>query len=71
MPNRRVKIVKKLNYNIKDEDIMEYCKTRGLKKEIGKTVILFLNNTIDEVCDELYISPQTLDYRLKRFIDSE
>lgn len=71
MPNRRLQILKKLNHNVKDEYIIEFCKAHGFKKDVALTIISFLSNTIDEVCDEMNITPQTFDYRIKKFLESE
>ena len=69
--DRRSKILDILNNKNNEDAINEYCKSRGLKKEVAETVNLFLNNTIEEVCDKLYITSQTLDYRIKKFIESK
>jgi hypothetical protein len=71
MTNRRLKILKKLDHNVKDEYIFEFCKAHGFKKEVALTIISFLSNTIDDTCFEMDITPQTLDYRIKKFLESE
>ena len=68
MPNRRERLIEIFNNDVTDDHIKEFCKSKGFKKEIAFTVISFLSNTIDQVCEEQDITPQTLDYRINKLL---
>lgn len=68
--SKRKIIIKLLDYNTSKDNIYLYCSEHGLKEYIGDTVYTYLKYSIKDTCDKMYISDNTLKYRVNKFIKS-
>lgn len=68
--NKRKTIIKLLDYNTSKDNIYLYCNEHGLKEYIGDTIHTYLKYSIKDTCDKMYISDNTLKYRINKFIKS-
>lgn len=68
--HNRDKIIDILNGEVSLENILNYCKSHGIKEEVGKTVDKFLRMTIDKVCEQEYLTETAIKKRIKHFIES-
>lgn len=67
---KRQIIIDMLDNNVSKENILLYCKKKGLKNEIAETIDIFLKYSIKVSCSKLFISESTLKYRINKFIQS-
>lgn len=67
--HNRDRIIEVLDGNTSKEHILEYCKRNGIREDVGETVDLFLRKTINEVCEEQYLSETAVKKRIKIFIE--
>jgi hypothetical protein len=67
--HNRDRIIELLNGDTSTKHILEYCKRNGIREDVGETVDLFLRKTINEVCDEQYLSETAVKKRIKTFIE--
>lgn len=68
--HNRDKIIDILNGQVSLENILEFCKSHGIKEEVGKTVDKFLTMTIDKVCEQEYLTETAIKKRIKHFIEN-
>lgn len=68
--DNRTKIVKILNGEVSEEDIIEYCLENDLSLKIAETTFLYLNNKLEDVAEILDIDNSTVVRRVKQFIKS-
>lgn len=68
--NKRDIIIDLLDNNVSLEYITNFCKNKGLKENIAKTVNLYLNNTLQETSDQLYVDLSTVKRRIDKFIET-
>ena len=67
--HNRDRIIEVLDGNTSKQHILEYCKRNGIREEVGETVDLFLRKTINEVCEEQYLSETAVKKRIRLFIE--
>lgn len=68
--HNRDKIIEILNGDVSLENILNFCKSHGVKEEVGKTIDNFLKMTIEDVCKKEYLTETAIKKRIKHFIES-
>ena len=68
--HNRDKIIELLNGNVSKENIFDYCKSHGIKEEVGQTIDYFLRMTIEDVCKKEFLTETAVKKRIKHFIES-
>ena len=67
--HNRDKIIEILDGDTSKQHILEYCKRNGIREDVGETVDLFLRKTINDVCEEQYLSETAVKKRIRVFIE--
>ena len=70
LKHNRDKIIELLNGDVSLENILNFCKSHGVKEEVGKTIDNFLKMTIEDVCKKEYLTETAIKKRIKHFIES-
>lgn len=68
--HNRDKIIELLNGDVSKENIFDYCKSHGIKEEVGQTIDYFLRMTIEDVCKKEFLTETAVKKRIKHFIES-
>lgn len=67
--HNRDRIIEVLDGDTSKQHILEYCKRNGIREDVGETVDLFLRKTINEVCEQQYLSETAVKKRIRVFIE--
>lgn len=65
----REQVIDILGDKLSEEEISDFCITKGINQKVAETVFLYLTNSKDEVADILDIEGTTVIRRVKRFIE--
>jgi hypothetical protein len=68
--SNRQKIINILEGDVSKDNILAYCRKNGIREDVCNTINSFLNKTINDVCEEQYLSENAVKKRIKLFIES-
>lgn len=68
--SNRQKIINILDGNVTKDNILHYCRNNGIKEDVVNTIDAFLNKTINEICEEQYLTENAVKKRIRLFIES-
>lgn len=69
MKKTRDTIIRILEKDTSREHIFKVCRDNGLLQETARVVDAFLDNTMEEVAEQLQIDVRTVQRKINKFID--